>query len=182
VEVNLSSQKLKSFCFVALAFCTPELFGHAPPVDKSPTQEFAKASLTDFEWLSGHWVGGVEEISIEEFCSKPDRGLMMCMFRSMDTQKTLALEIITLQNKPDGVEERIRFLSPDLAEGESAKTVVLKVTHMTPNESVFENPEGSYPKRVTLTRNGPDEMTSRIELIDEGGKPALIEAHWKRSH
>ena len=177
----MSSQKLKSFCFV-LAFCTLELFGHAPTVDKSPPPEVAKASLEDFQWLSGHWEGGVDGNPIEEFCSKPDRGLMMCMFRVMDTQKNLGLEFFTLQNKPDGVEERIRFLSPDLEEGKSAKTVVLRVTHITRTESVFENRNGSYPKRVTLTRNGPDEMTSRIELIDEAGKPALIEAHWKRSH
>lgn len=152
------------------------------PADKVQPPSSTKASLNDFQWLSGHWEGLVGATPLEEFCSTPDRGLIMCMFRSMDAQKVLALELITLQDTPDGVEERVRFFSPDLSEPESAKTMVLRVTHFAPIKSVFENPNPGGASKVTLTHNAPDEMTARIELLDDSGKPAVIEAHWKRAH
>jgi len=59
--------------------------------------------------------------------------------------------------------------------------MVLRVTRFAPTESVFENPSPGGASKVTLTHNAPDEMTARIELLDDNGRPALIEAHWKRA-
>jgi hypothetical protein len=183
VEVDVKRRTtLKIFSVMSIFLFVFGRDARPKSVGKTQPQGDAKASLNDFQWLSGHWEGLVGTTPLEEFCSNPDRGLMMCMFRSMNAQKILALELITLQDTPDGVEERVRFFSPDLSEPESAKAMVLRVTHFAPIESVFENSNPGGASKVTLTHNAPDEMTARIELLDDSGKPAVIEAHWKRVH
>jgi hypothetical protein len=56
----------------------------------------------------------------------------------------------------------------------------MMVKSISPNEVVFENPTGNYPKRSTVTRNGANAFHSHIELIDAQGKSAFIDADWRR--
>jgi hypothetical protein len=138
-------------------------------------------TVSDLSFLSGRWEGQVDNNRIEQTCSRGDPDFMMCMFRMMDASGTRMVEFYTLRNTADGLEERIRFFSPDLKEQAGDSGVTMRLASFSPQEIVFENPNGSYPKRSTLTRNGNQEMTSRIELIDAQGKSSLIVAHWTRT-
>jgi len=139
-----------------------------------------KATIDDFAWLSGYWTTPLGNgVHAEEFCSTVVKGHMMCMFRALGAEKSLGLEFIVLQEKPEGVEERVRFFSPDLQpEDPGAVTLVLK--SYSPSEMLFENASGGQPKRMTLRHPIPDEMTVHIE-VDAQGKSSFIDAHWFRA-
>jgi hypothetical protein len=140
-----------------------------------------ETKVSDLSFLAGHWEGQVDSSRIEQVCSLTDPQVMVCIFRLMGEKGTEMLELYTLRDTVDGVEERIRFFSPDLKESPGAAVVTMKLTSFSGKQMVFENPTGSYPKRATLTREGDDQLNSRIELIDHQGKSSIIEAHWRRS-
>jgi hypothetical protein len=140
----------------------------------------APAKVADLQFLSGHWEGSVDTARVEQTCSTADPAVMICMFRLMDDKGTQMLELYTLRDTASGVEERIRFYSPDLKE-EPGDGVTMKLASSSPTKFVFENPNGTYPKRSTLTRVGDDQFHVHIELIDPQGKSSTIDADWKRT-
>jgi hypothetical protein len=137
------------------------------------------AKVADLQFLGGHWEGHVDQARIEQTCSVSDPSVMVCTFQLMDEKGTQMLEIYTFRDTPAGVEERIRFFSPDLkADGDG---VTMNLASSSPTTFVFENPNGSYPKRSTLTRTAADQFHVHIELVDGQGKPTTIDADWKKT-
>jgi hypothetical protein len=166
----------------------------------------APGKVTDFAFLAGRWTGVAGTATTEEICTEPTHHVMTCMFRSMDAENTTGLEFITLrevaiatggppmQQKADDagnaakdrvlttVEERVRFYSPDLAESQEDNGITLRLASISATEIVFNNAkENGVVKQVKIIRNGEDEFTSHIDLTGPDGKPAAIEAKWKRS-
>jgi hypothetical protein len=130
--------------------------------------------------MAGSWEGRADDARIEQTCSVSDPAVMVCMFRAMDAKGTQMVEFYTLRDTPNGVEERVRFFSPDLKE-EPGDGLTMKLAGSSPTTFVFENPTGTYPKRSTLTRTSPDALHSHIELVDPQGKTSTIDAYWKRA-
>lgn len=160
--------------FLALAAVLTPATGAAEK--NAPTS----AKVADLHFLAGHWEGHVGESRIEQTCSISDPAVMLCMFRLMDDKGTQMVEFYTLRDTSSGVEERVRFYSPDLKE-EPGDGLTLELTSSSPTIFVFENPNGTYPKRTTLTRTSEDEFHSHIELVDPQGKSSAIDAYWKRT-
>jgi hypothetical protein len=147
-----------------------------------PIADGAKnAKVADLAFLSGRWEGTVDGNKIHQVCNLTDPATMLCMFWLNDAKGTQMIELYTLRDTPEGVEERARFLTPALNEEAGDKGLTMKLASYMPRQMVFENPNGTYPKRSTLTRVGDDRFTSRIELIDAQGKQSLIEAHWTKA-
>ena len=170
---------------VLLCICSLSLFAQpaAQPASVStPVSSVTgkDAKVADLAFLSGHWSGEVDGSKIEQVCSTTDPSVMVCMFRLMGAKGTEMLEFYTLRDTPTGVEERIRFFSPDLQEEPGDHGVTLKLASVSPEKAVFENPNGTYPKRTTILRKGNDEFNSHIELVDAQGKASTIDAHWAR--
>ena len=138
------------------------------------------AKVADLQFLGGHWEGRVDQARIEQTCSVSDPNVMACMFQLMDEKGTQMLEIYTFRDTPAGVEERVRFFSPDL-KADPGDGVTMKLASSSPTTFVFENPNGTYPKRSTLTRTADDEFHSHIELVDKQGKASTIDAYWKKT-
>jgi hypothetical protein len=138
-------------------------------------------SLASIDWFQGHWVGEAGGSKIEQVCNKPENGLMTCMFRASENQKTEMLEFVVLAEKDGGVEERIRQFSSDLAEPSNAGVLVLKLVSASPTEIVFENQKiDAVAKRVTVRHTTNDAMDVAIEIV-QAGKTGYIRAHWTRS-
>ena len=137
--------------------------------------------VADLSFLGGHWEGRVDDARIEQTCSIADPAVIVCMFRMMDQKGTQMLEFYSLRDTASGVEERIRFFSPDLRE-EPGEGVTMKLTSASARTLVFENPTGTYPKRSTLTRTADDAFHSHIELVDGKGKSSFIDADWKKTN
>jgi hypothetical protein len=57
----------------------------------------------------------------------------------------------------------------------------MELASISPTQLVFEDHNGTYPKRSTLTGTSNDDMTSHIELVDAQGKTSFIDAHWTRA-
>lgn len=150
----------------------------APAADG--TRAAATAKVSDLAFLAGRWTGTVDSNQIHQECSVTDPEMMLCMFWMTDSKGTQMIELYTLRNSASGVVERVRFLSPELTEEANDKGLTMKLISYSPKQMVFENPNGTYPKRSTLTRVGEDQFTSRIELVDANGKESLIEAHWTK--
>jgi hypothetical protein len=139
-----------------------------------------RATLADLAWMAGHWTGTVGNGTIEQFCSEPTHGVMMGMFRASMGDKTAEIELYTMQETPNGIEEHIRFFKSTPLEPDDPPEVTMMVKSVSPNEIVFENPTGNYPKRSTVTHNGANAFHTHIELIDGQGKSAFIDADWQR--
>ncbi|HTR67792.1 MAG TPA: DUF6265 family protein [Terriglobales bacterium] len=179
---------------VVLCICSLSLHAQSSPQPAAPSSPAAAteaasspaiagkdAKVSDLAFLSGHWSGEVDGSKIEQECSTTDPSVMVCMFRLMSEKGTQMLEFYTLRDTPSGVEERIRFFSPDLQEEPGDKGVTLKLASVSAEKAVFENPTGTYPKRTTILRKGNDEFNSHIELVDAQGKESTIDAHWGRT-
>jgi len=154
------------------------------PAKDAATAAASSASsgkVADLHFLAGHWEGHVDQASIEQTCSVADPAVMVCMFRLMGDKGTEMLEFYTMRDTANGLEERVRFFSPDLRE-EPGDGVTMKLASSTPTTFVFENQHGTYPKRSTLTRTADDEFHSHIELIDSKGKASTIDATWKKTN
>ncbi len=153
----------------------------------------APGKLTDLAFLAGRWTGTAGTATTEEICMQPSHHVMTCMFRSMDAENTTGLEFITLRELPIDtsggasvgtmIEERVRFYSPDLAEGQGDNGITLRLASVSGTEIVFNNAKtDGVVKQVKILRNGEDEFTSHIDLVGADGKPGVIEAKWKRGN
>ncbi len=149
----------------------------------SPTASGAKnAKVADLAFLAGNWEGTTGNDKINQQCTMTDPAMMLCMFWMLDGKGTQMVEIYTLRDTPAGIEERVRFMSPELNEEAGSKGLTMKLASYSPREFIFENASGgTYPKRSTLTRVGDDAFNSRIELIDAKGQTSLIQAQWKKT-
>jgi hypothetical protein len=139
------------------------------------------AKVADLHFLAGHWEGHVDTTKIEQTCSATDPAVMICMFQLTGDKGTEMVEFYTIRDTPSGVEERIRFFSTDLKE-QPGDGVTMKLTSLTPTTLVFENPDGTYPKRSTITRSGDTAFHNHIELVDGQGKASAIDADWKKTN
>jgi Domain of unknown function (DUF6265) len=161
-----------------LTLCLCSALALATAAETPATTPVSKVS--DLAFMAGRWLGAVDNNRIEQTCTGGDPVFMMCMFRLMDDKGTQMLEFYTFRNTATGVEERALMFSPDL-KADSSDGFTMELASITPTQLVFENHNGTYPKRSTLTRTGNDEMTSHIELVDGQGKTSFIDAHWTRA-
>ncbi len=138
--------------------------------------------ISSLAWMAGRWVGVAGQSETEQVCTAPSRGMMMCMFRVMDSAKVQGLEFSTLRETPNGLEERIRFYSPDLGETPGNDGVTLQVARWGEREIVFDNekPDGVV-KHLTIIRSGKNQFSTRIEVVNAEGKTSFIGATWKRA-
>jgi hypothetical protein len=140
----------------------------------------ATAKVADLSFLGGHWEGHVDKTKIEQTCSISDPAVMVCMFQMSSDKGTEMVEFYTIRDTPNGVVERIRFYSPELKD-QPGDGVTMNLASSSPKVFVFENPNGTYPKRSTLTHTADDEFHSHIELVDPQGKSSAIDAYWKKT-
>src|ERR1700730_11513343 len=61
-----------------------------------------KPSLADFAWLEGRWRGNWGPRVAEQTWFAPKAGVMAGLFRLVEGDKTLVLELFTLVEKPEG--------------------------------------------------------------------------------
>jgi Domain of unknown function (DUF6265) len=159
------------FCLCSAIAFTQNLSAETPA---------AVSKVSDMSFMAGRWLGSVDNNKIEQTCTDGDPAFMMCMFRLMDERGTQMIEFYTFRNTATGVEERVQMFSPDL-KSDPSDSFTMELASVSSTQLVFENHNGTYPKKSTLTRTSNDEMTSHIELVDTKGKSTFIDAHWSRA-
>jgi Domain of unknown function (DUF6265) len=146
----------------------------------SSTATAAKSALDHLAWLEGRWRGDWGPRVAEQAWLGPKAGEMLGVFRLVEADKTLVIELFTLVEKSDGVDLYFRHFTPQLLPWEKTDAAVLNLGEFDANKFDFENPHDGMPKRSVFTRIDADTFTSRSELIPESGDMQVIEITYHR--
>ena len=151
----------------------------------SATQQAHSASvstptLAQFNWLAGQWRGDWGSRVAEQTWLEPKAGEIAGLFRVIEGEKTLVLEIFSLVEKPDGIQFYLRHLTPELLPWEKSDATVLKLESLDGTKATFVNPLNGEPKHTILTRLDADTYTSRSEIEPADGEPQVIEITFHR--
>lgn len=100
----------------------------------------AKATLADFAWLTGHWIGtGFGGADVEEVWTAPNGTSMQGMFRLVRNGRAQVYELVVLWPVGDTVEMRLKHFTAELKAWEEKENwVTFRLVKRTPTEFFFE--------------------------------------------
>jgi hypothetical protein len=159
---------------------TDSRVGAPAPAGVAQNPDQSKTSWADFSWLEGRWQGNWGPRLAEQIWMTPKADEMAGVFREVENDKTLVLELFSVVETPEGIEYRSRHFTPSLAPWEQSGPTVLKLASIDPNQIVFENTVDGKPKRVVLTRTSPDTYVSRSEIVPDQGDTQVVEITYRR--
>jgi Domain of unknown function (DUF6265) len=139
-----------------------------------------KSAIANFAWLEGRWQGEWGPRVAEQVWLAPKAGEMVGLFRLVENDKTLVIELFTLVEKDGGVNFYFRHFTPELLPWEKSDATVLHLGDFDANKFDFENPVNGMPKRAILTRLDADTYVARSEIIPESGETQVIEITYHR--
>ena len=139
-----------------------------------------KSVLDNFAWLEGRWRGEWGPRIAEQAWLGPKAGEMLGVFRLVERDKTLVIELFSLVEKSDGVDLYFRHFTPQLLLWEKSDAAVLNLSKSDATTFDFENPLNAMPKRSIFTRVDTDTYIARSELIPDNGEPQIIEITYHR--
>jgi Domain of unknown function (DUF6265) len=130
----------------------------------SPMATLATAVTTENEptiaqlaWMSGDWqtaAGG--KARIEEHWTAPAGGSMIGMGRTVAGGRTVEFEYLRIEQRAD---EIYYVASP---KGRCPGTD-FRLTRISGQEAIFENPEHDFPKRISYRKNSDGSLTASID-------------------
>ena len=104
-----------------------------------------KHRLAGLEWMSGGWQTTRGRAQIEEHWTKPSGGTMIGMGRTIVEERTAEYEYLRLEQRGEDI---YYVASP---KGRCPSTN-FKLTRLSGEEVVFENPQHDFPKRITYRK------------------------------
>jgi hypothetical protein len=140
-----------------------------------------KATLSDFDWLAGHWTADIPVGHVDQYWAKSGSDGNFGMFRLANSEKTLVLEFFTLRETPDGMEMRVRHFNMDLSLWEKEHPIILRLKSFSKGTAVFENPIDNSPKRSTIQKLSADSFHVKSEIVNNDKKTETIELTLKRT-
>jgi hypothetical protein len=155
----------------------PATASAAPEQHSSTVQS---PTLAQFNWLEGHWRGEWGSRVAEQTWLEPKAGEIAGLFRLVEGEKTLVLEIFSLVEKPEGIQLYLRHLTPELLPWEKSDATTLKLESADATKATFVSPVDGEPKRTIFTRLDADTYTSRSEIEPADGEPQVIEITFHR--
>jgi Domain of unknown function (DUF6265) len=113
--------------------------------------------ISELSWISGDWQtasGG--RAQIEEHWTFPAGGSMLGMSRTVAGSKTSEFEFLRIEQRDDGIyyvaQPKGRCPATDF-----------RLTRVTAQEAVFENPSHDFPKRIIYRKPADDALTASID-------------------
>jgi len=155
----------------------PQAQAAAPAAEAVPAP---KSAIANFAWLEGSWQGEWGPRVAEQVWLAPKAGEMFGLFRLVESDKTLVIELFTLVEKDGGVNFYFRHFTPELLPWEKSDATVLNLADFDVKKFDFENPLNGMPKRAILTRLDADTYVARSEIIPESGETQVIEITYHR--
>jgi len=160
------------------------------PADASAqSADFSAATTRDFAWLAGTWEGHMVGRSgaVDITFTQPRAGTITGVMRLVDNDKVMVVELLSIVDTPGGTEMRFRHFSPSLDAYEPQFKQSMRLSTHSAERDVFENTTpydkalmSTQPRITQFIRHGPDEFTGRSNIIDDNGKPAVVEATYRR--
>ena len=114
-------------------------------------------NISDLIWLAGDWQtasGG--RAQIEEHWTLPAGGTMIGIGRTVVGDKTAEFEFLRIEQRDDDI---YYVANPN---GNCPQTD-FKLTRLTPQEVIFENPTHDFPKRVMYRKNSDGSLLASID-------------------
>ena len=152
----------------------------APASQQVLTATAQHPTLDQFSWLEGRWRGEWGSRVAEQTWLEPKAGEIAGLFRVIEREKTLVLELFSLVEKPEGIQFYLRHLTPELLPWEKSDATVLKLESVDGTKATFVNPLNGEPKRLIFTRVDADTYTQRSEIEPAEGEPQVIEITFHR--
>lgn len=152
-------------CFV-LTIATLAVQAGSPPA--------AKPRLDALTWLAGHWRLEEGGRRVDEQWMAPAGGLMMGMARTVVAGKLREYEFTVLRQDENG---DIFYVANPSKQRETA----FKLTSLTPDAAVFENPAHDFPQRIIYARRSDGSLLAAIEGPGRDGKPRRVEYAFQRA-
>jgi len=168
---------------------TPATTGGGEGVSKTESASASQQALTptaqhpkldQFSWLEGQWRGEWGSRIAEQSWLEPKAGEIAGLFRVIEREKTLVLELFSFVEKPDGIQFYLRHLTPELLPWEKSDATMLNLESVDATKATFVNPVNGEPKRLIFTRLDPDTYTQRSEIEPAEGEPQVIEITFHR--
>lgn len=122
-------------------------------------------------WIAGSWSGPVGRAQTEEHWIAPAGGAMLGVSRTIARERMVAFEFLRIEKRG---EDTFYVAQPN-----GRPPTDFKLTRITGNEAVFENPQHDHPKLISYRLEG-ETLIARIEG-DEGGKHKVQEFRLTRS-
>jgi hypothetical protein len=113
--------------------------------------------IADLAWMSGGWrtaAGG--RAQIEEHWMSPSGGSMLGMGRTVVGDRTVEFEFLRLEQRGDAI---YYVASP----GGQCPSTDFKLTRLSAEEAIFENPQHDFPKRIIYKKNANGSLTASID-------------------
>ena len=123
----------------------------------SPKPTRIITDISELSWISGDWQtasGG--RAQTEEHWTSPAGGSMLGMSRTVAGSKTSEFEFLRIEQRDDGIyyvaQPKGRCPATDF-----------RLTRVTAQEAVFENPTHDFPKRIIYRKTADDAITASID-------------------
>jgi hypothetical protein len=145
----------KCYCMIGLA-CVFLLVDSDHSKAQGPAAVPAR-SLADLSWIAGDWQtaqGGRRQV--EEHWTAPAAGTMIGMGRTIAGGKTVEFEYLRLEERAGA----IYYVAHPKARSPGTD---FKLTRLTGQEAMFENPEHDFPKRILYRKNADGSLTASID-------------------
>ena len=160
---------------VALTTCavvlTATLLGAVFAAPKAP--EAGKRSLKQLAWLTGTWEGMVDKSKVEELWLAPIGPMMVGIGRSSTGDRTDTCEFLRVVEKDGEITYFVIVGTPP--------EIPFRLTLLKEHEAVFENPQQTYPKKLSYRLESGGTLFIHVEGILDG-KPMVDEYRLKKKN
>ena len=149
------NQTIRGFVLITLAILLAT--GGMTNSKSSAQSQTAAPNLADLAWMSGSWrtaPGG--RAQIEEHWMAPSGDTMIGMGRTVAGNRTVEFEFLRLERRPDAI---YYLASP---KGRCPVTE-FKLTKLSGQEVMFENPQHDFPKRVMYRKNSDGSLSASVD-------------------
>ena len=137
-------------------------------------------TLDQFSWLEGRWRGEWGSRVADQTWLEPKASEIAGLFRVIEREKMLVLELFSFVEKPQGIQFYLRHLTPELLPWEKSDATLLKLENVDGTKATFVNAVNGEPKRLIFTRVDADTYTQRSEIEPAEGEPQVIEITFHR--
>jgi len=149
-----------------------------PGAAQGSAGDVATVKVTDFAWMTGRWIGRLQNATAEQICSTPQSGEMLCLFRIFIQGQPVMYELYTLYDTPRGLELRSLNFPTDLTGKSVPEPLLLILQKYSDKEVVFAGAPGAQVETSTLLRDSPATMNGIIMFRDQ--KEPHIRVRWEK--
>jgi hypothetical protein len=149
-----------------------------PARAQTSSLDVSKIKTSDFAWMTGRWIGHLQNATAEQICSTPESGELLCLFRVFVQGRPAMYELYTLYDTPTGPELRSLHFSTDMADKTLQQPLVMTLQKYNDKEVVFAGAPGMEVETSSLFRDTPNTMNGMIMFRNQ--KTPHIQVRWEK--